>query len=92
MTNSLQMPAPTWFVGCGNMGGAVLDGWRLGGLDLGSVTVVRPSGKAVEGVRVVVHEVRQLMPMDIVTRRGLAVTPAARSLIDAAAWSSDRSA
>ena len=24
-------PAPTWFVGCGNMGGAMVDGWRAGG-------------------------------------------------------------
>ena len=53
MTGSLQLPAPTWFVGCGNMGGSVLDGWRLGGVDLGAVTVIRPSGKAVEDVRVV---------------------------------------
>ena len=53
MTDSLQVPAPTWFVGCGNMGGAVLDGWRVGGVDLSPVTVIRPSGKAVEGTRVV---------------------------------------
>src|SRR4051812_7807044 len=49
----LTIPSPTWFVGCGNMGGAILDGWRVGGLDLGAVTVIRPSGKAVEGTRVV---------------------------------------
>src|SRR4051794_25535292 len=53
MTGTLQLPAATWFVGCGNMGGAVLDGWRLGGVDLSRVTVIRPSGKAVDGVRVV---------------------------------------
>lgn len=53
MTDTLQLPAPTWFVGCGNMGGAVVDGWRLGGIDLSSLTVIRPSGKAVEGARVV---------------------------------------
>jgi pyrroline-5-carboxylate reductase len=50
---TLQLPAPTWFVGCGNMGGAILDGWRSGGLDLGSVTVIRPSGTQVEGTRTV---------------------------------------
>ena len=49
----LQLPDPTWFVGCGNMGGAILDGWRMGGLDLSPVTVIRPSGAAVEGARVV---------------------------------------
>src|SRR5947209_7788153 len=53
MTPVLQLPNPTWFVGCGNMGGAILDGWRVGGLDLGAVTVVRPSGAPVEGARTV---------------------------------------
>ena len=49
----LELPNPTWFVGCGNMGGAMVDGWRTGGLDLGAVTVIRPSGKPVEGTRTV---------------------------------------
>ena len=53
MTEILQIPAPTWFVGCGNMGGAIIDGWRLGGVDLSPLTVIRPSGKAVDGVRIV---------------------------------------
>lgn len=48
----LELPSPTWFVGCGNMGGAILDGWRSAGLDLSPVSVIRPSGKLVEGVRV----------------------------------------
>jgi pyrroline-5-carboxylate reductase len=52
MTAKLTIPAPIWFVGCGNMGGAIIDGWRMGGLDLSPMTVIRPSGKAVEGVRV----------------------------------------
>ena len=50
MSGTLQLPVPTWFVGCGNMGGAIVDGWRAGGIDLGAVTVIRPSGKPVEGV------------------------------------------
>ena len=53
MTALPQLPAPTWFVGCGNMGGAIIDGWRKAGIDLSNVTVIRPSGKAVEGVRTV---------------------------------------
>jgi pyrroline-5-carboxylate reductase len=53
MNGVLKLPSPTWFVGCGNMGGAILDGWRTGGLDLSPVTVIRPSGKPVEGARVV---------------------------------------
>lgn len=53
MSERLTIPTPTWFVGCGNMGGAILDGWRTGGLDLGAVTVIRPSGGAVDGARTV---------------------------------------
>ena len=47
------LPNPTWFAGCGNMGGAMLDGWRSAGIDLSPVTVIRPSGTPVEGARVV---------------------------------------
>lgn len=53
MSSILQLPRPTWFVGCGNMGGAILEGWRAGGLDLSQVTVIRPSGAPIEGVTVV---------------------------------------
>ena len=53
MTDILQLPRPTWFAGCGNMGGAIIDGWRAAGLDLGGVTVIRPSGKPVEGTRTI---------------------------------------
>jgi pyrroline-5-carboxylate reductase len=53
MSGNLQLPRPTWFVGCGNMGGAILEGWRGGGLDLSHVSVIRPSGKPIEGVNVV---------------------------------------
>jgi len=53
MSGTLQLPAPTWFIGCGNLGGAIVDGWRAGGMDLGPVTVIRPSGKQVEGTRTV---------------------------------------
>jgi pyrroline-5-carboxylate reductase len=48
-----EFPAPAWLVGCGNMAGAMVDGWRKAGIDLGTVTVIRPSGKPVDGVRVV---------------------------------------
>lgn len=46
-------PNPAWLVGCGNMAGAMVDGWRAAGLDLAGVTAIRPSGKQVEGVRTV---------------------------------------
>jgi pyrroline-5-carboxylate reductase len=53
MTDKLQLTTPTWFVGCGNMAGAILDGWRLADIDLGPVTVIRPSGKPVDGTTTV---------------------------------------
>lgn len=52
MNSGPQLPS-TWFVGCGNMGGAMIDGWRVAGVDLSPVTVIRPSGRPVEGVRTV---------------------------------------
>ena len=53
MTGGPQLPAPTWFAGCGNMGGAIVAGWRAAGVDLSSLVVIRPSGTPVEGARVV---------------------------------------
>lgn len=47
------LPSPSWMVGAGNMGQAVLAGWRAAGVDLASLTVIRPSGSPVEGVRTV---------------------------------------
>ena len=43
----------------------------------------------VAGVDIVVHQVREFPTLSVVTRRGLPVTPIARSLVDAAAWSRD---
>lgn len=53
MTGTLQLPRPIWFAGCGNMGGAIVDGWRAAGLDLSAITVIRPSGRPVEGARTI---------------------------------------
>jgi pyrroline-5-carboxylate reductase len=53
MTQGPVLPAPTWFVGCGNMGSAIIAGWRAAGIDLGQAVVIRPSGAPVEGVRTV---------------------------------------
>jgi pyrroline-5-carboxylate reductase len=66
MTGTLKLPEPTWFVGCGNMGGAILEGWRSGGLDLSPVTVIRPSGTPVEGARVVTSVVEAGAPPKVV--------------------------
>ena len=49
----MRLPVPTWFVGCGNMGQAMVAGWRLANVDLSSAVVIRPSGMPVEGVRTV---------------------------------------
>jgi pyrroline-5-carboxylate reductase len=53
MTSGPQLPVPTWFVGCGNMGHAIVEGWRTAGIDLSSAVVIRPSGLPVVGVRTV---------------------------------------
>lgn len=50
---SAAFPAPAWLVGCGNMAGAMVQGWRDAGIDLAAVTAIRPSGTPVEGVRTV---------------------------------------
>ena len=66
MTGILQLPSPTWFAGCGNMGGAILDGWRLGYLNLGAVTVIRPSGTPVDGATTVRSFAEAGSPPDLV--------------------------
>ena len=50
--SSAAFPAPAWLVGCGNMGQAMVAGWRRAGVDLTAVTVIRPSGAPIDGVRV----------------------------------------
>jgi pyrroline-5-carboxylate reductase len=46
-----RFPTPAWLVGSGNMAGAMIEGWRAGGLDFTGVTVIRPSGTPVGGIR-----------------------------------------
>lgn len=48
-----MLPSPTWFVGCGNMAGAMIAGWRSIGVDFSNAVAIRPSGKPVEGVRTI---------------------------------------
>ena len=54
MTHAPQLPSPTWFVGCGNMGRAILDGWRGAGINLAPIVVVDPAKPAIDGVKTVV--------------------------------------
>ena len=49
-----SFPVPAWLVGCGNMAGAMVEGWRAAGVDFTGVTIIRPSGSPVECVRTVV--------------------------------------
>ena len=42
---SLQLPGPLFLIGCGNMAGAMLEGWLAAGADPRRITVVRPSGR-----------------------------------------------
>ena len=53
MTSGPVLPAPTWFVGCGNMGQSIIGGWRSAGIDLSQAVVIDPSGLSIEGVRTV---------------------------------------
>jgi pyrroline-5-carboxylate reductase len=53
MTEGPRLPVPTWFVGCGNMAGAMVEGWRSAGLDLSSAVVIDPGVPSVQGVRTV---------------------------------------
>ena len=46
-------PSQAWFVGCGNMAGAMVSGWRRAGVDFSQALAVRPSGKPVAGVETV---------------------------------------
>jgi pyrroline-5-carboxylate reductase len=41
----MTFPASLWLIGCGNMAGAMLEGWLAAGLAPACVTVIRPSGK-----------------------------------------------
>ncbi|MET1111031.1 MAG: pyrroline-5-carboxylate reductase [Allosphingosinicella sp.] len=41
----LTLPGPLFLIGCGNMAGAMLEGWLAAGADPRLITVVRPSGR-----------------------------------------------
>ena len=32
--SAASFPGPLWMAGCGNMGGAIVEGWRSAGFDL----------------------------------------------------------
>ncbi|WP_345170130.1 pyrroline-5-carboxylate reductase [Sphingomonas daechungensis] len=43
---------PIWFIGCGNIAGAMVEGWQSANVDLSDAVVIRPSAKPVPGLRV----------------------------------------
>ena len=45
-----MLPNPTWLVGCGNMAGSMVQGWKLAGADFSGTTIIRPSGQSVAGI------------------------------------------
>ena len=49
---AFPIEGPVWFVGCGNMGGAILARWLAAGLDPAQVTVIDPAAPALPGVTV----------------------------------------
>ncbi len=49
----MELPSPTWFVGCGNMAGAMIDGWKAARVDMSKAVAIRPSGTPVPGMRTV---------------------------------------
>jgi len=45
-----MLPNPTWLVGCGNMAGSMVQGWKLAGANFAGTTIIRPSGKSFAGI------------------------------------------
>ena len=60
--NLVQFPTPTWFVGAGNMVGAMVTGWLSAGVDLSNVTAIRPSGTTAAGIGRTVTSVGEAGP------------------------------
>ena len=42
MANAPVPPGPFWLIGCGNMAGAMLDGWVRAGMDPAGITIIDP--------------------------------------------------
>ena len=51
---TVRLP-PVWFVGCGNMAGAMIEGWAKAGVDFSDAVAIRPRGRKVAGVRTITH-------------------------------------
>ena len=86
---TVTLPGPFWLIGCGNMAGAMLEGWLARGADPSRFTVIRPSGKAVApGVRVLSalpeDEVPALVMLGVKPQKLDEVAPALAPALDPA--------
>ncbi|HEY0411689.1 MAG TPA: pyrroline-5-carboxylate reductase [Allosphingosinicella sp.] len=89
MTDSLTLPGPLLLIGCGNMAGAMLEGWLAAGAEPSQITVVRPSGRPVAGgVRVLTtlpeDEVPALVLLAVKPQKLDEVVPGLARLLDPA--------
>lgn len=61
-----RLPTPTWFVGCGNMGGAIVEGLRAAGFELSDAVIIDPGKPTVEGIRTVAKAAQAGSPPQLV--------------------------
>jgi pyrroline-5-carboxylate reductase len=74
-------------IGCGNMAGAMLEGWLAAGADPGKITVVRPSGRApAPGIRTLTAlpegEVPALVLLGVKPQKLAEVAPALAAVLE----------
>src|SRR5687768_12647477 len=84
----LILPGPLFLIGCGNMAGAMLEGWLAAGADPRLITVVRPSGRApAPGIRTLTalpeDEVPALVLLGVKPQKLADVAPVIASALEA---------
>jgi pyrroline-5-carboxylate reductase len=62
-----HLPGPLFLIGCGNMAGAMLEGWLAAGAEARLITVVRPSGRPpAPGIRTLMSLPEEVAPAVLV--------------------------
>lgn len=84
----LLLTRPLFLIGCGNMAGAMLEGWLMAGVDKRLITVVRPSGRApATGIRTLTalpeDEVPALVLLGVKPQKLAEVAPAIAPALEA---------
>ena len=84
----LDLPGPLFLIGCGNMAGAMLQGWLAAGADKRLITVVRPSGRPpAPGIRTLARlpedEVPALVLLGVKPQKLAEVAPALAPALEA---------